>query len=138
MAVATGASLESVRFDTSNVPYGDYELVVIANGIGSHEINFCHRRHRPECTCGKSNCCCCPQSPELCCNEEFTVDPQIVRVRAELRTLHRTIEQISRPPAGEPPTRQPKEKRKPTKAEREAAERESAEEKPRGKQPPMR
>jgi hypothetical protein len=137
MAVATGASLESVRFDASNVPYGDYELVVIANGISSHEINFCHRRHRPECRCGKSNCCCCPQSPEPCCNDEFT-DPQIVRVRDELTTLRRTIEQISRPPAGEPPARQPKEKRKPTKAEREAAEREAAEEKPRRKQPPKR
>jgi hypothetical protein len=138
MAVATGASLESVRFDASKLPYGDYELVVIANGISSHEINFCHRRHRPECTCGKSSCCCCPQSRELCCNEEFTADPQIVRVRAELQTLRRTIEHISRPSAGEPPTRQPKEKRKPTKAEREAAEREAAEEKPRGKQPPKR
>ena len=42
MAVATGSSIQSCRFEASGVPYGNYELVVIANGISSHEMFFSH------------------------------------------------------------------------------------------------
>ncbi len=135
MAVATGATPESVRIDATNVPHGDYELCVIANGISSHCISFCHRRHRPGCSCGKSPCCC-SQWQEPCCDENADVDPHIRRLQAELKTLRNTIMRIGRPSVGEPPARDAKERRKPTKAEKEAAEREAIEEKPRRKQPP--
>ena len=129
MAVATGATPESVRIDATKVPYGDYELCVIANGISSHCISFCHRRHRPGCSCGKSPCCC-SQWPEPCCDEKADVDPHIRRLQAELKTLRNSIGRIGRPSVGEPPAREAKERRKPTKAEKEAAEREAIEEKP--------
>ena len=40
MGVSTGASLQSTRFDLSGVPYGTYDLVVVANGISSHVFSF--------------------------------------------------------------------------------------------------
>ncbi len=104
MAVATGATPESVRFDASSAPYGDYELCVIANGISSHCISFCHRRHQPGCSCGKK--CCCSRSPEPCCDEKADVDPHIRRLQAELKTLRNSIMRIGRSSVGEPPARE--------------------------------
>src|SRR5712692_3591140 len=49
MGVATGGDLESVRFDARHVPFGDFELCVIANGISSHCVSFCHRRSEQPC-----------------------------------------------------------------------------------------
>ena len=40
MGVATGHSLQSVRFSVSGLPAGNYDLSVIANGISSHERSF--------------------------------------------------------------------------------------------------
>jgi len=40
LGVATGASMQSFSFTLSGVPAGDYELVVIANGIASHGVPF--------------------------------------------------------------------------------------------------
>lgn len=42
MAVATGPALHSCRFQVSNIPYGIFELSVIANGISSHGTSFSH------------------------------------------------------------------------------------------------
>lgn len=44
MAVATGAAVQSCRFTLTDVPYGSYELCVIANGISSHCQSFSHSR----------------------------------------------------------------------------------------------
>ena len=41
MGVATGSSLQSCRFSAEKVPYGEYDLCVIANGISSHCVTFC-------------------------------------------------------------------------------------------------
>jgi hypothetical protein len=84
MAVATGASLQSVRFDAANVPYGTYELSVIANGISSHVIDFCHRRHEQRCGCGKTEGCCC-RGADPCCREEVAMDPQFIRLNQQLK-----------------------------------------------------
>ena len=42
MGVATGASAQSCRFKLSGVPYGQYDLSVVANGISSHATSFSH------------------------------------------------------------------------------------------------
>jgi hypothetical protein len=42
MGVATGASLQSCRFTVFGVPYGNYDLCVIANGISSQCASFSH------------------------------------------------------------------------------------------------
>lgn len=44
MGVATGPSLQSFRFKLLGLPYGTYELCVIANGISSHCVPFSHNR----------------------------------------------------------------------------------------------
>jgi hypothetical protein len=43
LGVATGASVQSVNFTLSGAPAGDYELVVIANGIASHGVPFSYQ-----------------------------------------------------------------------------------------------
>ena len=130
MAVATGASLQSVRFDAANVPYGTYELSVIANGISSHVIDFCHRRHEQRCGCGKTEGCCC-RGADPCCREEVAMDPQFIRLNQQLKRVQNALRRLGSPVIGESPARQPKEGRKANKAEQEAADREAAEERPR-------
>ncbi|MEP6691582.1 MAG: hypothetical protein ABJD07_10520 [Gemmatimonadaceae bacterium] len=44
MGVATGAALQSCRFKLFDIPYGNYDLCVIANGISSHCQAFAHNR----------------------------------------------------------------------------------------------
>lgn len=125
MAVATGASLQSVRFTARDIPYADYELYVIANGISSHCIGFCHRRVVRACPCGKtggSSCGCC----DPCCREEET-PPEIMRLTTQVDKLQRTVSRMGSSAAAKRPARQPKEQRKATKAEAAAAEQEAAE-----------
>jgi hypothetical protein len=40
LGVATGAALQSCRFKLLGIPYGNYELSVVANGIASHAFAF--------------------------------------------------------------------------------------------------
>jgi len=44
MGVATGPSLQHFNFSVRNIPYGHYELCVIANGISSYCVPFHYRR----------------------------------------------------------------------------------------------
>ncbi len=131
MGVATGGDLESVRFDARHVPFGDFELCVIANGISSHCVSFCHRRSEQPCDCGgkQDHGCCCGSAANCCC-EEATIDPQVVQLRTDVKTLQRSVQRIGALTAGEPPKRQPKEQRKVTQADRQAADKEAAEERP--------
>ena len=50
LGVATGTSTQSCRFTVGNIPRGEYELEVIANGISSHPVRFHFgpRRRREE------------------------------------------------------------------------------------------
>jgi hypothetical protein len=128
MAVATGNHTESFRFDASPIPFGDFELCVIANGISSHCVSFCHRPEH-SCHCGqRHNDSCCGSTSCYC--EEATIDPQISQLRRDMKTLQRSIQRIGAVTAGEQPDRQPKEQRKVTQADRRAAEDEAAEVKP--------
>jgi Kelch motif protein len=121
MGVATGVDLESVRFDARHVPFGDFELCVIANGISSHCVSFCHRRSEQPCDCaGKHDHGCCCGSAANCCCEEATIDPQVAQLRTDMKTLQRSLQRIGTLSAGEPPERQPKEQRKVTQADRQA------------------
>jgi len=112
MGVATGSSIQAARFDPSGVPYGEYELCVVANGIASHCVNFCHGpadcscetgTDRPNCSHGKCRCddCSCG------CGETRT-DPVVGRVNKELRQLQRTVQRLASEAAREEPPREPK------------------------------
>jgi hypothetical protein len=46
MAVATGNANEACRFVVGNIPHGEYEVVVIANGIQSAPVRLHHRPRR--------------------------------------------------------------------------------------------
>jgi hypothetical protein len=49
MGVATGTSNQACRFTVGNIPHGEYELTVIANGIESAPVRLHHRpRHHDE------------------------------------------------------------------------------------------
>ena len=131
MGVATGGAPESVRFDARHVPFGDFELCVIANGISSHCVNFCHRRADKPCDCGRKHDdgCRCGSGADCCC-EELAVDPALTHLTSVVTKLQRSLQRIGTPSAGDPPKPQPKEQRKATQAERAAAEKEAAAESP--------
>ena len=110
-AVATGQSPQSVRFSAAHIPYGHYELCVIANGISSNSISF---RHHHLCqVCGCRNCCC--EKPDCCCREPICEkgnampEPDIVALRGQIHQLSRSIERFGSRIVVEEPHRQPKE-----------------------------
>jgi hypothetical protein len=127
MGVATGASVESFRFDPATLPYGDYELCVVANGISSHCVSLCHQRQGRGCGCGKESHCCCGSRDK--CSPDEAPDPRVLRLEAELKTMRDSLGRMGSVAGRGEPERQAKEKRQPTKAEREAAAQEAGEEK---------
>jgi hypothetical protein len=76
MAVATGLAVHHTFFHVpTGVPFGHYQLVVIANGIPSDPIGVHigpeeHRHRHCEC-CKQPECCCpcCKQEERRCCSE---------------------------------------------------------------------
>ena len=72
----TGGLAESARFVTPHLPFGNYELCVVANGISSHCVPFCHASpkrvfrcapqvRQPVATCAESRC----EEPARCHTE---------------------------------------------------------------------
>jgi Kelch motif protein len=123
MAIATGPKLETLRFETIGVPYGDFELCVVANGIASHCIGFCHRRVEHPCACGgKCPVECCGKGPEMCCCDEETADPMVARLRSEVGSLSRTLQRARAAATEKPAPRQEKERRAVSAADRRAAQ----------------
>ncbi len=115
MAVATGTAMESVRFSAANIPYGHYELCVIANGISSRCITFGHHRPHQPCHCEKCSRqeteCCCQEiskgnSP---CEEEAVIEPEIIELQDQIHQLSRNVHRLSSLIKVEEPHRQPKE-----------------------------
>jgi hypothetical protein len=139
--VASGTVPESVRFDASHVPYGDYELCVVANGISSHCIAFCHRRvesaqgNAAGCGCGKRECSCCCET--LCCEQE-RIDPLIFRLFSHLDTLQQSVSHLQSQGRAAPGPLEPKERRQATRADKQAAERLAAPDKPASRRAPSK
>ena len=113
MGVATGASLQSVRFAAPHVPCGDYDLCVIANGISSHCVTFCHDPARRTCCCHQEAPragCGCAERSECCCGDHPRApDPSVGELRDRVRYLENSIHRLTSVVKGEPPTPQPKE-----------------------------
>jgi hypothetical protein len=121
--VATGASLQSVRFSAAHIPYSHYELCVIANGISSHCISFGHHHPRhcqcEQCCRQKPECCCTGNHKETICDEEKAVtQPEIVALRSEVHRLSRTVDRFASHIEVEEPHREPKEVKRPEKGRR--------------------
>jgi hypothetical protein len=116
MGVASGASLQSLRFDPPNLPCGDYDLCVIANGISSHCVSFCHDPVARPCGChqetSKAACGCRERAECSCCDGLRRVpDPEVVALRDRLGRLENSISRLTSVLKGEPPAAQPKETR---------------------------
>lgn len=116
MGVATGASLQSARFSVSHIPYGNYDLCVIANGINSHCISFCHCRPKLPCdcdhhrtTCGYEKCCNEACNEDVCYVKDWEIDPEITELQDEVKRLQRTFHRLSSRIKVEEPVREPKE-----------------------------
>jgi Kelch motif len=101
MGVATGASLQSVRFITPNIPYGAYDLCVIANGISSHCVNLCHSKpckpccHEPKCGCTET---CCHQECSCCEYDDRAGHPEVVELKQQVRSLQNSLNRLGAPP----------------------------------------
>ncbi len=99
MGVATGDSLQSVRFTIPHLPHGDYDICVVANGISSHCVSFTH--HKPKRHghgCGESECseCCCRETREdCCCEEESAIEPEILELKREVKNLQRSVHRLA-------------------------------------------
>ena len=99
-AVSTPNAPQSVRFDASHIPYGHYELCVVANGISSHCIHFGH--HHPHRPCGCHVCRCqeecrcekCKPDP-CCCEEAHGMDPELAELHEEVRSLRRATHRLA-------------------------------------------
>jgi hypothetical protein len=111
LGVATGSSLQSTHFTTPNIPYGDYDLCVIANGISSHCVSFCHRKPgKPGChDTRKVDPCCCHEDP--CDADDRVSDPEVVELRDQVKRLQNSINRLSALGRGEAGVAQPKETR---------------------------
>lgn len=117
MGVATGASLQSVRFTLPNIPYGDYDLCVIANGISSHCVSFCH--HKPCCDDDKkADPCHCHADP--CCAYDRGSDPEITELKDQLKRLQNGFDRLTNIVAGETSLAQPKDKKEQEENEEQA------------------
>ena len=127
MGVATGPSLQSVRFNAQNVPYGHYDLCVIANGISSHCISYCHHRPKKSCGCetrgkhghegyGREVC------EDPCCCEETVIDPEIVELKEQLKRLQSSVYRLASLSRIEALVREAKETRKAEETEEDGKE----------------
>lgn len=112
--VATGTLPQSVRFDAAHVPYGHYELCVIANGISSRCISFGHHHPQRPCHCEEcrpNGCGCCREAQKDCgcCEGETVLEPEIIELREEIRGLSRAVHRLSSLEEVEEPHRERKE-----------------------------
>jgi hypothetical protein len=100
-AVSTPDAPQSVRFSATHIPYGHYELCVIANGISSYYVHFGHQpAHKP---CGCQVCrrqeagCVCHEAckPDPCCEEVLVMEPEIIELRGEIKRLHNSVRRLA-------------------------------------------
>jgi Kelch motif len=100
-AVSTVNAPQSARFSAAHIPYGHYELCVIANGISSDCVRFGH--HHPHKPCGCHVCCrqeseCgCREAckPDPCCEEALVIEPEVIELRGEIKRLHNSIHRLA-------------------------------------------
>ena len=101
MGVATGSSMESVRFTVPNVPSGSYDLCVVANGISSHCVDFLpHRKkrheHEEDREGGGRRRTCCECCCEPCrCDEDGAHGGEIRELKEEMRRLQNGLHRLS-------------------------------------------
>ena len=112
MGVATGHSLQSVRFTTHGVPHGHYDLCVVANGISSHCVSFHHHTPKHKCGCETRSCCCGQTREEICCEEDEVIEPEILELRRQVKGLQLSVHRLASRIKVEEPARERKKSHK--------------------------
>jgi len=97
MAVATGTSSQACRFTVGNLPHGEYELTVVANGIHSCPVRLHHgphRRHEEEELVGASE-----RSTEAGMgadgNRNEELEPALAELRAQVKFLQNSVHRLN-------------------------------------------
>jgi Kelch motif len=93
MGVATGAVVQSARFNVGNIPDGSYDVSVVANGISSHSATLCYSRSRR--LENRGTCCKCECHKSVVCDDDSFVDPAIAELRFQLKLLENTMYRLS-------------------------------------------
>jgi hypothetical protein len=110
---------QSFRFTTKNVPYGEYELCVIANGISSHCHHFDHEHPHKARHSVESSCTCREEcKPDACGEAVVAAEPEIVELHDEMKRLRASLHRLDLHVKVEEPHREKKERRKEEKEER--------------------
>jgi hypothetical protein len=111
MGVFTGPSLQSVRFSVRHIPYGHYDLCVIANGISSHCVTFYHRKliHRSILSVPTALERVKSEETLYYVKEDVVADPEIVELKAQIKWVQNSIRRLESIIKTEEPKREPKE-----------------------------
>jgi Kelch motif len=118
-AISTSQSPQSVCFSAAHIPYGHYDLCVIANGISSNCVRFKHCDLFQDCRCRS----CCREKAECCCRESICdgriamPEPNIVAFRSQIYQLARSVDRFASQIPVEEPHQQPKEVKRPEKGQ---------------------
>jgi hypothetical protein len=101
MGVATGSTTHSARFTVGNVPDGQYELYLIANGISSHPVHFHHHRpHKPQIIDHGVKLEFEHLGKEIYEGDpwdrwQWVIDPEVVELRAKVKSLENSVRRLS-------------------------------------------
>ncbi len=95
MGVATGTSNQACRFTVGNIPHGEYELTVIANGIHSCPVRLHHRprrRYEEEELVGAGE-----QFEEAGVGADGNreLEPALAEIRAQVKFLQNSVHRLS-------------------------------------------
>lgn len=101
MGVATGSATHSAQFSVSNIPGGQYELCVIANGISSQCVHFHHHRSGKPAIVDHG----VKRVPEQLGKEiyegdpwdrrQWIVDPEVAELKAKVKALENSVRRLS-------------------------------------------
>ena len=89
-AIATGDLTQSTRFDAGHLPFGRYDLCVVANGISSHCVDFCHLPPQ--------SCCCGHGDPCEQCETRWmrgAAEHEVTRLHEQIRGLRESVRRFS-------------------------------------------
>lgn len=96
-AIATPGQHQSVHFSTGPIPFGDYELSVVTNGIASRGVDFDHHRaHRAEHGAACEVSCGCPSAPSCgCTTRDAKLDFELGALRGDVERIAHGLHRLS-------------------------------------------
>lgn len=100
MGVATGTVIHTFKFSTGGLPYGPYDLSVIANGIASNIVTISFKPQKSRLIDTRYK-----RELELFAKEivegdpwdkrQWVVDPEIIELRSQIKSLQNSVNRLS-------------------------------------------